>query len=47
MGQSILWRGIYFPGHEACRLLQHDAEWRLEGTAVLLSDNPGFWQAEE
>ena len=39
MGQSILWRGIYLRGHEACRLFQHDDEWRLEGTAVLLSDN--------
>lgn len=39
MNQSILWRGIYFPGHETCRVLQHEAEWSLEGTAVLLSDN--------
>ena len=39
MGHSILWRGIYFRGHEACRLVQYEAEWHLEGTAVLLSDS--------
>ena len=32
--QSILWRGIQFPGHEACRLLSQDTEWHLEGMAV-------------
>jgi uncharacterized protein len=31
---SILWRGIHFPGHEACRLFSQGAEWHLEGTAV-------------
>lgn len=39
MNQSILWRGIYLRGHEACRLYQLDSEWRLEGTAVFTSDN--------
>ena len=39
MNQSILWRGIYLRGHEACRLSQLDDEWRLEGTAVFSSDN--------
>ena len=38
MGQSILWHGIYFKGHEACRLYQRNDEWRLEGTAVFQSD---------
>src|SRR4030095_6765301 len=32
--QSILWRSIHLPGHEACRLFSHRAEWHLEGTAV-------------
>ena len=39
MIQSILWRGVNQPGHEACRLYQVDTEWRLEGTAVFLSDD--------
>jgi hypothetical protein len=37
MMHTILWRGIYQPGHEACRLYQVDSEWRLEGTAVFMS----------
>jgi hypothetical protein len=37
--RSILWRGLYLPGHEACRLFPQDAEWRLEGTAVLSHDH--------
>jgi hypothetical protein len=32
--QSILWRNIHLPGHEACRLSLQGAEWHLEGTAV-------------
>ena len=32
--QSILWRCIDAPGHEACRLFSQDSEWQLEGTAV-------------
>lgn len=31
---SILWRGIFLPGHEACRLLSHGSTWQLEGMAV-------------
>jgi hypothetical protein len=31
---SILWRGIFYVGHEACRLFSTDNEWRLHGTAV-------------
>lgn len=34
MNRSILWRGIYLRGHEACRLYQLETEWRLDGTAV-------------
>ena len=39
MDQSILWRGIYQPGHEACRVCELDSRWHLEGTAVFLSDD--------
>lgn len=31
---SILWRGFYLPGHEACQLLQQDSHWHLTGSAV-------------
>ncbi len=31
---SILWRGLIWPGHEACRLFAQDSCWHLEGTAV-------------
>ena len=31
---TILWRGIYLQGHEACRLYQVGTEWCLDGTAV-------------
>jgi hypothetical protein len=34
----ILWRSIYLPGHDACRLFPQDAEWHLTGTAVFLHD---------
>ena len=34
--ESILWRAIYWPGHEACSLYRLNSEWRLEGTAVFL-----------
>jgi hypothetical protein len=32
--ESILWRGLVLPGHEACRLFSLNSEWHLEGTAV-------------
>jgi hypothetical protein len=32
--ESILWRGLVFPGHEACWLFSRDTHWHLEGTAV-------------
>ena len=31
---TILWRGIVFPGHEACRLVSQESGWQLVGTAV-------------
>jgi uncharacterized protein len=32
--ESILWRGLVFPGHESCQLFSQDSNWHLEGTAV-------------
>ena len=32
--KSILWRGHFFAGYEACRLFSSGTEWHLEGTAV-------------
>jgi hypothetical protein len=32
--RSVLWRSLSGPGHEACRVFSHDAEWHLEGSAV-------------
>ena len=31
---SILWRGFYLEGHEACRLSAQDAHWHLAWSAV-------------
>ena len=38
MNESILWRAIYWPGHEACRASRVNSDWRLEGTAVMLHE---------
>jgi hypothetical protein len=32
--ESILWRGIDQPGHDACRLFSAAGQWRLAGAAV-------------
>ncbi len=32
--ESILWRGLLFPGHESCQLISQDSQWNLGGTAV-------------
>ena len=37
--ESILWRAIDWPGHEACSLYRVNSEWRLEGTAVFLHED--------
>ena len=34
MSNTILWRRIDLPGHDACTLRQLDDGWRLEGTAL-------------
>jgi hypothetical protein len=31
---TVLWRGLYLPGHEACRLVSQNSRWHLMGTAV-------------
>ena len=31
---SILWRGLYLTGHEACRQYSENNGWRLDGTSV-------------
>ena len=39
ISHSILWKGIYLRGHEACRLYKMGSEWCLEGTAVFLGQD--------
>ena len=34
LDHTILWRGIHWRGHEACRVYSLGDGWRLEGTAV-------------
>jgi len=36
---SILWRRLDTPGHDACRLVESHAGWRLDGAAVFLQDD--------
>jgi hypothetical protein len=38
LNHTILWRGIHWRGHEACRVYSLGAEWRLEGTAVFADE---------
>jgi hypothetical protein len=33
---SIIWRRLDVPGHEACRVISNDFGWRLAGTAVFV-----------
>ncbi len=33
--ETILWRGILLPVHEACRIYHEDSGWHLDRTAVL------------
>ncbi len=32
--KSVLWRGVYLPGHEACRVFAQNSDWHLAGTAI-------------
>ncbi len=34
MNQSILWRGIFQPGHEHCSVYSQASRWRLTGVAI-------------
>jgi len=36
--ETILWRGVAFPGHESCGLFSRDREWHLEGTSVFVHE---------
>jgi hypothetical protein len=36
--ESILWRGVDLPGHDACRLLSAAGQWHLAGAAVFSHD---------
>jgi uncharacterized protein len=36
--ESILWRRLDVPGHDACRLEESAAGWTIDGTAVLSED---------
>jgi hypothetical protein len=36
--QSILWQRLESAGHDACRLIQTDRGWRLEGTTTFLHE---------
>ena len=38
LNRTILWRGIQWHGHEACRVYSFETEWRLEGTAVFVDE---------
>jgi len=33
---TVIWKRHDLPGHEACRILRHDAGWELAGVAVLV-----------
>lgn len=39
--ETIFWRRVDGPGHEAGRLLSHGSGWRLAGTAVFSHDGDG------
>jgi hypothetical protein len=36
MKETILWRALHWPGHEASCLYRYESEWCLEGTALFL-----------
>ena len=35
---TVLWRRLETPGHDACRLIQRNGTWRLEGVAAFLHE---------
>lgn len=42
---AVLWRGLYLPGHEACRLSRPNALWQLTGVAVFAHQQQPCWLA--
>jgi hypothetical protein len=38
MTETVLWRRIHAPGHDACRVIRDQRGWCLEGTAVFLEE---------
>lgn len=39
MTDTILWRRLDAPGHDACRLVPRESGWRLEGAAAFQHEN--------
>ena len=38
VSESLLWRGLVLPGHEACRLFSQNSRWHVEGTVVFVHE---------
>ena len=38
MKHTILWRGIFFPGHEHCSVYEDASRWIIEGAAVFVHE---------
>ena len=39
MRHTILWRGIFFPGHEYAAVYEKDSRWIIEGVAVFMHED--------
>lgn len=39
MRQTILWRGIFWPGHEHCSVYDEGSRWFVAGTAVFVHES--------
>ena len=39
MRHTILWRGIFFPGHEYAAVYEDDSRWTIEGVAVFVHEH--------
>ncbi len=38
MRETILWRGLFWPGHEHCAVYDEGSRWFVEGAAVFIND---------
>lgn len=38
MRRTILWRGIFFPGHEYAAVSESDSRWAIDGVAVFMHE---------